>query len=59
MLGQSNMLGFGRVGLKDQGLLEYFVKTANKYGHLVDEYGNWIERKDVRYVHVMDQRGVD
>lgn len=60
MLGQSNMLGFGRVGPKEtKGSLEYCVKTMNKYGHLVDDDGNWIERQDVRYVHVMDQRGVD
>lgn len=60
LLGQSNMLGFGRVGPADlQGTLEYMVKEKKKYPHLVDDDGKWTERKDVRYVHVMDKRGVD
>lgn len=60
LLGQSNMLGFGRVGPADmQGTLEYMVKEKKKYPHLVDAEGQWTERKDVRYVHVMDKRGVD
>ncbi|MEQ1826411.1 MAG: sialate O-acetylesterase [Pirellula sp.] len=60
MLGQSNMLGFGRVEPRDlKGTLEYFVHTKGKYPHLVDSAGMWIVRQDVRYVHVMDQRGVD
>lgn len=60
LLGQSNMLGFGRVGPKEaKGSLEYMIKEKGKYGFLVDDAGKWTERKDVRYVHVMDQRGVD
>jgi alpha-galactosidase len=60
MLGQSNMLGFGRVGPKEtKGSLEYLVKEKGKYPHLVDDEGHWTTRQDVRYVHVMDQRGVD
>ncbi|MFN7876980.1 MAG: hypothetical protein ACK5PB_16790, partial [Pirellula sp.] len=60
MLGQSNMLGFGRVEPKDtKGTLEYLIHTKGMYTHLVDDAGNWITRRDVRYVHVMDQRGVD
>jgi hypothetical protein len=60
LMGQSNMLGFGRVGPKEtKGSLEYLVKQQGKYPHLVDEAGNWTTRHDVRYVHVMDQRGVD
>ncbi len=60
MLGQSNMLGFGRVEPKElKGTLEYFVNTMGMYPHLVDDTGKWIARQDVRYVHVMDQRGVD
>ncbi|TWU33276.1 hypothetical protein Poly41_50280 [Novipirellula artificiosorum] len=60
LLGQSNMLGFGRVGPADkQGTLEYMIKEKGKYQHLVDDQGKWTERKDVRYVHVMDKRGVD
>ncbi len=60
MLGQSNMLGFGRVGPKETvGSLEYLVKEKQQYPHLIDADGNWITRPDVRYVHVMDKRGVD
>lgn len=60
LLGQSNMLGFGKVASADTpGTLEHLVKKQNKYPFLVDEAGQWKERKDVRYVHVMDKRGVD
>lgn len=60
LLGQSNMLGFGRVGPKEtKGSLEFMVKEQGKYPFLVDDAGQWIPRQDVRYVHVMDQRGVD
>ncbi|MEL6895337.1 MAG: hypothetical protein AAFP90_04470, partial [Planctomycetota bacterium] len=60
LLGQSNMLGFGRVSAKDKpGTLEDVVQRQGKYPHLIDEEGEWTERKDVRYVHVMDKRGVD
>lgn len=60
LLGQSNMLGFGRVGPKEtKGSLEYMIHEKGKYGFLIDDMGKWATRKDVRYVHVMDQRGVD
>jgi hypothetical protein len=60
MLGQSNMLGFGRVGPKEtKGSLEFMSQEKGEYPYLVDDAGNWIARQDVRYVHVMDQRGVD
>jgi len=60
MLGQSNMLGFGRVGPEETvGSLEFLAKQKGKYPHLVDESGKWTTRQDVRYVHVMDPRGVD
>ncbi len=60
LLGQSNMLGFGRVGPKEtKGSLEYMIKEKGKYAFLIDADGNWTTRKDVRNVHVMDQRGVD
>ncbi len=60
LLGQSNMLGFGRVGPKEtKGSLEYMIHEKGKYGFLVDDAGKWTVRKDVRSVHVMDQRGVD
>lgn len=54
------MLGFGRVGPKEtKGSLGFMVKDKGKYHHLIDDAGNWTTRPDVRYVHVMDQRGVD
>ncbi|MBL7224004.1 MAG: sialate O-acetylesterase [Candidatus Brocadiae bacterium] len=58
LLGQSNMLGFGRVDPEDKnGTLSHAVKTKRKYPHLIDDAGKWTERKDVRNVHVMDTRG--
>jgi alpha-galactosidase len=58
LMGQSNMLGFGRIAPVDQqGTLEYLTKKEGKYPHLVDDEGNWTERQDVRNVHVMDTRG--
>ena len=63
MLGQSNMLGFGRVEPKEvKGTLEHLIHEKGKYPHLVDGTGGkgkWLVRQDVRYVHVMDPRGVD
>lgn len=60
LLGQSNMLGFGRVGPKEtKGSLEYMIAEKGKYRYLMDDAGKWTTRKDVRFVHVMDKRGVD
>jgi hypothetical protein len=54
MMGQSNMLGFGRLGPASQkGALEYYVKSEGKYPYLVDENGQWTKRNDVRYVFMM------
>lgn len=56
LLGQSNMLGFGKVGPADvPGTLEHLVQQQGKYPHLVDDAGAWRVRNDVRYVHVMQQ----
>ena len=52
MLGQSNMVGLGKVTGPD-GSLEFAVKTKKKYPHLIDTAANWIERSDVRFVRVM------
>ena len=52
LLGQSNMLGFGKIA-GGEGSLENAVKAKKKYPYLVDDAGNWTERKDVRYVRVM------
>lgn len=60
LLGQSNMLGFGRIDPEDkQGTLSHLVRQEKKYPHLIDDQGNWTVRKDVRNVHVMDKRGGD
>jgi hypothetical protein len=48
LLGQSNMLGFGKVS----GLAEA-CKDKNLYPYLIDDKGNWTVRKDVRFVRVM------
>lgn len=46
LLGQSNMLGFGKTA-------QVKAVAAEKYPYLVDEAGNWTVRKDVRNVRVM------
>jgi len=54
LLGQSNMLGFGKIGPADKdGSLEHAVKEKGLYPYLVDDEGNWTQRNDVRNVRVM------
>ena len=54
LMGQSNMLGFGKINGPDKpGTLEYAAKKQTLYPYLVDDDGNWTERKDVRNVRVM------
>ena len=54
LLGQSNMVGAGKIGPADKdGTLEHAVKEKGKYPYLIDEDGNWTERKDVRFTRVM------
>ena len=53
LLGQSNMIGAGRIGGDKNGTLEHAVKTKKKYPYLVDDAGQWTVRKDVRNVRVM------
>jgi len=52
LLGQSNMVGAGKIA-GGEGSLENAVKEKNKYPYLVDDAGNWTERKDVRNVRVI------
>lgn len=52
LLGQSNMLGFGKIK-GGAGSLEYAVKEKNLFPYLIDATGNWTVRKDVRNVRVM------
>lgn len=56
LLGQSNMVGLGKVGGGEIGL-EHLVKTQKKYPYLLDSTGDWVERKDVRFARVMSGRG--
>lgn len=56
LLGQSNMLGFGKIGGGD-GSLEHATKEKELYPYLVDQEGNWTVRKDVRNVRVMGSGG--
>ena len=56
LLGQSNMLGFGRVHPAQgdpEGSLAHAVKEKLLYPYLVDDAGDWTVRKDVRNVRVM------
>jgi hypothetical protein len=54
LLGQSNMVGAGKVGPVDKdGTLEHAVREKKLYPYLVDDAGNWAIRDDVRHVRVM------
>lgn len=56
LLGQSNMLGFGKIDPskgKSEGCLTHAVKEKNLYPYLVDDSGDWTVRRDVRNVRVM------
>ncbi len=56
LMGQSNMVGMGKIA-GGEGSLENAVKTKNLYPYLVDDAGQWSERKDVRFVRYMSGRG--
>jgi hypothetical protein len=53
LLGQSNMLGFGKVKGDKDGTLEYATSKKALYPYLVDHEGRWTQRMDVRNVRVM------
>jgi hypothetical protein len=53
LMGQSNMVGMGKIAGDKAGTLEHAVKAEKKYPYLVDDAGNWTVRKDVRNVFVM------
>lgn len=57
LLGQSNMVGLGKV-TGGEGSLENAVKNKKKYQYLVDDSGAWAERKDVRFVRMMQGKGL-
>lgn len=56
LLGQSNMLGFGKIDPAKgtpEGSLTNAVNAKGLYPYLVDDNGDWTERNDVRNVRVM------
>lgn len=60
LLGQSNMVGAGRINPSKkgpEGSLVHAVKEKKLYPYLIDDKGNWTERKDVRNVRVMGSGG--
>jgi hypothetical protein len=61
LMGQSNMVGLGKVAAGGkggaEGSLEKAVKQDGKYPYLVDAQGNWATRQDVRFVRVMSGKG--
>jgi len=57
MMGQSNMLGFGKVNGGTDGRLDYAVDTKGLYPYLKDGGGNWTQRQDVRFTRVMGSGG--
>ncbi|MFT5126985.1 MAG: hypothetical protein ACI8W8_000584 [Rhodothermales bacterium] len=52
LMGQSNMLGFGKITGGD-GSLTTACKEKDLYPYLIDDAGAWTTRKDVRFVRVM------
>lgn len=48
MMGQSNMVAFGRVEPDTTtGTLAYYINKKNKYTHMLDKEGKWVTRDDV------------
>ena len=57
LLGQSNMSGLGKI-TGGEGSLENSVKVKKKYPYLIDDAGEWIDRKDVRFVRMQQGSGM-
>jgi hypothetical protein len=58
LLGQSNMLGMGRVHDREKdGTLECAVFKKGLYSYLLDHGGSWFTSRRVRNVRVMEGRG--
>jgi len=57
LMGQSNMVGMGKI-VGEEGSLENAIKVKKKYPYLVDDAGNWTERMDVRFVRMMQGKGL-
>jgi len=52
LLGQSNMVGMGRIA-GGEGGLRHAIEVKGLYPYLFDDEGKWASRADVRYVRVM------
>jgi len=57
LMGQSNMVGMGKI-TGGEGSLDNAVKAKQKYTYLVDDAGAWNVRNDVRFVRMMQNRGL-
>lgn len=57
IMGQSNAVGLGHITGDKPESLTSAVKTEKLYPFLIDDAGNWTERKDVRSVQVMVGKG--
>jgi hypothetical protein len=57
LMGQSNMLGEGKVHGNKDGTLEYAVQTKGLYPYLIDDEKKWVTSDRVRNVRVMNFRG--
>lgn len=58
MVGQSNMLGYGRVRSSRMGSLQYLLAQPSsrpRYEHLLDSNGDWLTRNDVILSQDLDQ----
>jgi hypothetical protein len=55
--GQSNMVGFGRIGGSGPGTLETLTKREHKFPNMVDDSGKWTVRQDVIYRGVVTAVG--
>ena len=57
LLGQSNMVGLGKI-TGGEGSLENAVKNKGLYPYLAGDAGGWLERKDTRFVRMMQGKGL-
>eukprot|EP00980_Cylindrotheca_fusiformis_P013317 scaffold3389_cov119-Cylindrotheca_fusiformis.AAC.9 len=56
LMGQSNMLGEGKVHGNKEGTLEYAVQTKGLYSYLINDENEWKTSDQVRNVRVMNAR---
>jgi Carbohydrate esterase, sialic acid-specific acetylesterase len=57
LMGQSNMVGAGKIIGETEITLTSAVKQQTKYPYLIDDKGEWTTRQDVRNVFVMQNKG--